>query len=90
MSLEALQKDAEHSVHLISRKELKIVGVLRLVNFDESYVVMSTSQGDVEISGQTLQVDAFEPDSGVVLISGDICGINYLDDLPKKKKRLWN
>ena len=25
----------------------------------------------------------------VVLISGDVCGINYLDDLPKKKKRLW-
>jgi hypothetical protein len=36
-----------------------------------------------------MKIDALDLESGLALISGEICGINYIDDSPKKKKHFW-
>lgn len=90
MSVEISKSDSEHSICVIARREAKLSGVIRLVSFDENYVVLSTAQGEVEISGQNMQVDSFDPNDGSVFISGEINGINYIDDAPRKKKKLWD
>jgi sporulation protein YabP len=89
MSVEIVKNEVEHSLFVKARRELRLTGALRLLSFDENYVLISTAQGDVEISGQNMQVEGFDPDAGCVLVSGEVCGINYIDESPKKKKKLW-
>lgn len=90
MSFEIDKKNPVHSLSLVERKEIKITGVNRIISFDDSYVMLSSVLGDIEVSGHDLKVDALDLDTGYALISGEICGINYIDDSPVKKKRFWN
>ena len=90
MSFEIEKKNPEHSLSLASRKELKISGITQIISFDESYVLLSTVMGEIEISGRELKVDALDHDTCYSLIRGEINGINYIDDSQKKKKYFWN
>ncbi len=90
MAFEIEKKNAEHSLSLIDRKEIKITGVSRIISFDDSYVTLSSVLGDIDVSGRDMKVDALDLESGYALISGEICGINYIEDSTKKKKRFWN
>jgi sporulation protein YabP len=90
MAFEIEKKSAEHSLFLFDRKEIKITGVSKIISFDDSYVMLSSVLGDIDVSGNNMKVDALDLESGYALISGEICGINYIDDSNKKKKRFWN
>lgn len=90
MSFEIDKKFSEHSLSLTSRKELKITGITQIISFDNSYVLLSTVMGEIEIIGKELKVDALDLDACYSLIRGDICGINYIDDSQKKKRCFWN
>jgi hypothetical protein len=37
-----------------------------------------------------MKVDALDLEAGYALISGEICGINYIENQSKKKKHFWN
>ena len=87
MAFEIEKKSAEHSLFLFDRKEIKITGVSKIISFDDSYVMLSSVLGDIDVSGNNMNVDALDLESGYALISGEICGINYIDDSNKKKKR---
>lgn len=82
-----LPKD-EHSFTLTGRKQMLILGVLSVLSFDESNVVLVTSCGEMEIDGNSLVVDSLDVQKGVVSVAGEVCGINYLNDKPKRKRRL--
>lgn len=90
MAFEIEKKNSEHLLSLVDRKEIKITGVSRIISFDDSYVMLSSILGDIDVSGRDMKVDALDLDAGYALISGEICGINYIEDSPKKKKRFWN
>ena len=90
MAFEIESKNKEHSVSLVERKNIKITGVTKVISFDDTYVLLSSLMGDIDVSGRDMKVDALDLESGYALISGEICGINYIDDSPKKKKRFWN
>jgi sporulation protein YabP len=77
----------EHSLELKSRKALNINGVQSVIAFDENEVSLITNCGEMEIDGNSLKVEVLDIDRGRVSISGEICGINYISDHPKKKKR---
>ena len=90
MAIEIEKKNAGQLLSLVDRKEIKITGINRIISFDDSYVTLSSVLGDIDISGSNMKVDALDLESGYVLISGEICGINYIEDSPKKKKHFWN
>lgn len=90
MAFEIESKNKEHSVSLVERKNIKITGVTKVISFDDTYVLLSSLMGEIDVSGRDMKVDALDLESGYALISGEICGINYIDDSPKKKKRFWN
>lgn len=87
MSIDKERQD--HSVTLVSRNNLKITGVLQIISFDDSSVVLSTVCGELDIDGTSLNIDALDLDRGCASVSGDVFGINYISERPKKKKRLW-
>jgi sporulation protein YabP len=89
MAFDIEKKSSEHSIFLVNRREIKITGVIRVIAFDDTYVTLSSALGDIDVSGNDMKIDALDLESGLALISGEICGINYIEDSPKKKKHFW-
>ena len=87
--MENNKPQSEHSIELSARKSLKVSGVDQIISFDENTVILSSSLGELEISGYDLSVDALDLDRGFASVSGEICGFNYLDEGMKKKTRFW-
>lgn len=84
------EKDhAEHTLTLMSRKELKISGVKQILNFDDTSVAFVTSDGELDIDGEGLNIDVLDLDRGVASVTGNISGMNYISDRPVKKRKLW-
>ena len=84
------EKDrTEHILTLTSRKELKISGVRQILNFDDTSVAFVTSDGELDIDGEGLNIDVLDLDRGVASVTGNISGINYISDRPIKKRKLW-
>ncbi len=79
----------EHTVTLVSRKELKITGVRQILNFDDTNVAFITSDGELDIDGETLNIDSLDLDKGVASVTGNISGMNYISDQPVKKRKFW-
>ena len=79
----------EHSITLVSRRELKITGVIQIISFDDASVALSTVCGELDIDGSGLNIDALDLDRKYAAVSGEIIGINYISDHPKKKRRFW-
>ena len=78
---------AEHDLTLISRKELKITGVRQILNFDDTTVTFITSAGELEIDGESLNIDVLDLNRGVASVTGTITGMNYISDQPNKKRK---
>lgn len=78
---------AEHDLTLISRKELKITGVRQILNFDDTTVAFITSAGELEIDGESLNIDVLDLNRGVASVTGTITGMNYISDQPNKKRK---
>lgn len=84
------EKDrTEHILTLTSRKELKISGVRQILNFDDTSVAFVTSDGELDIDGEGLNIDVLDLDRGVASVTGNISGMNYISDRPIKKRKLW-
>lgn len=84
------EKDrTEHTLTLTSRKELKISGVKQILNFDDTSVAFVTSDGELDIDGEGLNIDVLDLDRGVASVTGNISGMNYISDRPIKKRKLW-
>lgn len=90
MAIETEKYNPEHTISLISRKELRITGVNQLICFDDLSVKLSSVLGEIEIFGNSLTVDSLDLDKGFIYISGEISGLEYVEDVPKKKKRFWS
>ncbi len=83
------EKDrTEHTLTLTSRKELKISGVRQILNFDDTSVAFVTSDGELDIDGEGLNIDVLDLDRGVASVFGNISGMNYISDRPIKKRKL--
>ncbi len=73
-------------VILTDRKTLTLDGVSHVGSFDEEYVVVFTSLGEVNIEGEGLKIENLSKERGEILISGKITAI-YYQDRTKGKKR---
>ena len=87
MNSNADKECAEHDLTLISRKELKITGVRQILNFDDTSVAFVTTAGELEIDGESLNIDVLDLNRGVASVTGNISGMNYLSDQQNKKRK---
>ena len=89
MNTNTEREHAEHTLTLKSRKELKITGVRQVLSFDDTSVALVTSDGELDIDGEALNIDALDLDHGIASVTGNIAGMNYVSDQPVKKRRFW-
>lgn len=66
-----------HKLTLTERKDMALTGVTEVVSFDENTVVLKTSQGDLVIHGQGLQLKNLSQEGGQVAVEGTVFACAY-------------
>ena len=68
----ALQKN--QNVSLLNFKVLTMNGVIDIAAFDEGYILLETSVGNISIEGNNMKIDSLSSETGEIVIHGDISG----------------
>ena len=72
-----------HQVILRDRKSVSLTGIEDVISFDESAVVLSTTQGTLAIEGEGLHILQMNVDSKEFCIDGKVCAMSYIDRRPR-------
>lgn len=67
----------EHTITLINRQSMTLSGVLEVMSFTDSEIVLKTSCGDLLIRGNGLNIGKLNTDTGELMISGTVVFIKY-------------
>lgn len=80
--------DYEHQQEIIlnNRKNLSINGVKKINSLNEKVFDVDTVLGRMNICGNSLDMQNLDIDKGILLITGVIDKIEYLDKKEKEKK----
>lgn len=71
---------APHHVVLEERRHLTVSGVEDVERFDETTIVLATSQGAMTISGADLHIEKLSLDGGDLKVEGEIESLVYEED----------
>ena len=80
---------ARSELNLSGRSEMRIIGVLEVINFDEESVKLKSVDGDLYIEGADIKIGALDTERGIISLTGRINGIYYATDPEKQKKGFW-
>ena len=76
------QTEAVHSLVMEGRERLSVAGVTDVESFNEQEVVMGTTRGGLTIRGDGLHMERLSVDTGDVVVTGLIDGLEYEDAAP--------
>jgi len=82
------QPPKEHCLNLEGRERLSLTGVDDVSAFDESVIVLTTSQGDLNIRGEGLHIERIDLETGRLEVQGHIKELNY--DEPVRSSSFWS
>lgn len=80
----------KHEIHILERREARILGVCEVVSFDEEGVRLNTVDGELFIEGEGIKIGTLDTDGGVVSLSGKINGFYYSEDRKNEKKGFFS
>lgn len=83
MSRENTTVPMPHSVSLTDREKMSISGVVDVSGFDDSIVILSTSQGELTVRGEGLHIDRIDLDAGRLDVQGRVQELHYDESAPK-------
>jgi len=72
-----LRPGSPHQVVLDDRERLTISGVEEVERFDESSILLSTTQGGLEVQGEGLHIEKLSLDGGDLKVEGLINALIY-------------
>ena len=75
------------NVWIYDRKKIELDGVLSVLTFDESYVLLEMSNDCVGIDGAELKIENLSKENGKITIVGRIDGLSYNEG--RRGKRAW-
>ena len=79
-------EDKKSNLMLENRKKLTINGVIEVINFNESQILLNTDVGTMIIKGQELKMNKLDVQNGDVVIAGKLDSFIYTNDKSKAKK----
>lgn len=71
-----------HSISMENRCRLDVSGVEDVESFDETVIVMKTTQGDLIVRGSGLHIGKISLDVGQMSVEGAISELGYEEKLP--------
>jgi len=72
----------QHRLVMEDRSNMTVTGVEDVERFDESAIVMTTSQGTLIVAGQNLHIGKLSLDGGELHVEGQIESLAYEDLAP--------
>lgn len=89
MAYEQTQADAgRHSLSLEGREKMRISGVEDVSGFDETVVILRTTQGDLTVRGEALHIERIDLDVGQLDLQGKVTELRY--DETRPTATLWS
>ena len=73
-----------HSLSLVNRNTLEVVGVISVLIFDSDYILVELENDRLSIEGSELKLVNLIQDKKTVQVNGRITGIFYQDGGTKK------
>lgn len=71
---------------LENRRKLTINGVIEVINFNESQILLNTDVGTMMVKGKELKMNKLDVQNGDVIITGKVDSFVYTSDKSKVKK----
>ena len=68
---------AEHTLTLDGREKLTMSGVMEVMRFDDSAVVLRTELGILTVLGQGLRLNTLSTDGGQMAVTGAVSALSY-------------
>ena len=68
---------AEHTLTLDGREKLTMSGVMEVMRFDDSAVVLRTELGILTVLGQGLRLNTLSTDGGQMAVTGQVTALSY-------------
>lgn len=84
MSRENSTVPMPHSISLTEREKMSISGVLDVSGFDDSIVILSTSQGELTVRGEGLHIDRIDLETGQLEVQGRVQELRYDESAPSR------
>ena len=72
-----MNTEMAHSVVIENRQYAELTGILDVESYQESGIVLNSSQGEIAIDGVELKIESFSVETGKIRITGHIGGIYY-------------
>ena len=69
-----------HTVAMENRRSLTLTGVTRVLSCDETGALLHTSQGNLAVGGQNIQISELSVRTGEVHISGRVDYLQYSEN----------
>ena len=82
--MEDITVSKPHKVSVINRQNASFLGVTDVLSFDETEVVLETTQGQLMIKGKGLHVNRLTLEKGEVDLMGKIDSMTYSDRISSK------
>ncbi len=77
-----------HRIELESREHLVVTGVEDVDRFDDTAIVMTTTQGTLIVTGEELHIGKLSLDGGELHVEGKIDSLSY-EDAPADHGGFW-
>ena len=78
-----------HSIMIEDRRRVKLTGVTEIEDLHEEDTTLLTEEGTLTIWGRGMKLGKLDPDSGQVLLEGEILSLEY-EQPPQRRFRLFN
>lgn len=79
-----MHEQKEHSVTILNRSLLKMIGVTDVESFDPSTFLLNTVKGHCLIKGENLQLKTLDLKARLIEVEGIIVDVSYMDHQEKK------
>lgn len=74
-----------HSVHIKDRESISITGVIEVMSFDDSSILLKTGRGGMAIEGSSLKIGRLSVENGELSADGKIDSVYYFSADRKEK-----
>lgn len=71
------QEQMSHRLTLVERNKLTVTGVMEVVSFEDTAVVLQTVMGTLVVQGDQLQLKTLSQDGGQVEMEGTVSSLAY-------------
>ena len=72
-----VEAGGDHRLTLEHRKKLTMSGVLEVLRFDDSAVVLRTELGILTVLGQGLRLNTLSTEGGQMAVTGEVTALSY-------------